>query len=136
VRARDRACVVVPMDGFHQPRAVRYRQGRESPDGYYEDAYDFAALRDALLGPLGPTGNGRYRTSVLDLRSDQRVAAEPGFAPAGLVVIVDGSFLQRPELDGSWDAVVFLRVSFDAARARGAARDSSLLGSTEDALRL
>lgn len=44
VRALGRPCVRVSMDGFHNPRATRYRKGRESPDGYYDDAYDFAGF--------------------------------------------------------------------------------------------
>jgi uridine kinase len=49
--------VRVSMDGFHHPRAVRDRQGRASPNGYYEDAYDLAGLRRHLLDPLGPDGD-------------------------------------------------------------------------------
>ena len=71
VRGLDRPCVNVTMDGFHHPRDVRYRQGRGSADGYYEDAYDFAALRRELLDPLGGPGDGRYRTAVIDLAADE-----------------------------------------------------------------
>ena len=57
--------------------ARRHRQGRESAIGYYEDAYDFGALARELLEPLGPAGNRRYRTSVIDLGTDT-ATAEPG----------------------------------------------------------
>src|SRR5579862_1240686 len=40
------------VDGFHQPRERRYRQGEYSAIGYYEDAYDYPAIIDGLLGPL------------------------------------------------------------------------------------
>lgn len=136
VSARGRPCVNVTMDGFHNPRAVRYRQGRESADGYYEDAYDFAALRTVLLDPLGPRGDGGYRTAVLDLARDEPVDAPMHRAPAGLVVIVDGSFLQRRDLGDVWDVVVFLRSSFETARVRGAARDAEHFGSAAEALRI
>jgi uridine kinase len=135
-RTRDRSTVVVSMDGFHQPRSVRYRQGRESATGYYEDAYDFDALRSELLSPLGPAGDGRFRTAVLDLATDQRVDAPPQSAEPGLIVIVDGSFLQRIDLIDAWDVTLFLRTGFDAARARGAARDAEQLGGLDNALRL
>ena len=42
--ARGRSAAHLSMDGFHNPRAVRHRQGRDSADGYYLDAYDFAAF--------------------------------------------------------------------------------------------
>ena len=32
--------VRTPVDGFHHPAAVRYRQGRSSPRGFYEDSHD------------------------------------------------------------------------------------------------
>jgi uridine kinase len=32
-----RACVRLPVDGFHNPRAIRYRRGRESGEGYYRE---------------------------------------------------------------------------------------------------
>ena len=133
VRALGRPCVGVSMDGFHNPRALRYRQGRDSADGYYEDAYDFAALRTALLDPLGAGGDLRYRTAVYDLGRDAPVDQPAELAPRDLVVIVDGTFLQRHELNNAWDVVVFLRASFDEARRRGATRDAELAGSAEAA---
>jgi uridine kinase len=42
------------IDGFHNPRELRYRRGRTSPEGFYLDSYDYAALRAHLLDPLGP----------------------------------------------------------------------------------
>jgi uridine kinase len=136
VQARDRPCMHISMDGFHHRRAVRYRRGRESADGYYEDAYDVAALRRSLLDPLGPNGDGRYRTAIIDLATDQPIEAPARRAATDLVVIVDGSFLQRDELIGAWDVVVFLRSSFEAASARGAARDAAQLGSVAEAQRI
>ena len=136
VRALGRPCVHVTMDGFHQPRAIRHRQGRESADGYYEDAYDFAALRRELLEPLGESGSRRYRTAVIDLATDMPADAASELAPDDLVLIVDGSFLQRPEIGGAWDRVIYLAASFDIARARGVARDAAQLGSPENAERL
>lgn len=136
VAVHGRPTARISMDGFHQPRAIRYRQGRESAAGYYEDAYDFASLRRCVLDSLGSAGDRSYRTAVRDLESDLEVVAPATNAPAELVVIVDGSFLQRGELTGGWDVVIYLDCSFEAARARGVARDSRQLGSSETAERL
>jgi uridine kinase len=136
VAARGRPTAHVTMDGFHNPRAIRYRQGRESAAGYYEDAYDFAALRRELLDPLDLGGSGTYRTAVLDLATDTPVDAPAQRAASGLVLIVDGSFLQKPEVRDAWDRAIYLRASFAAARERGATRDAAALGSKADALRL
>jgi uridine kinase len=133
VRERGRPCVHVSMDGFHNPRAVRYRQGRDSAAGYYEDAYDYTALRASLLDPLGDGGDRHYRTATYDLAHDAPVEHAVEVAPDGLVVVVDGTFLQRRELSNAWDVAVYLRVSFEAARARGTERDAESLGSLADA---
>jgi uridine kinase len=45
----------IRMDDFHHRRAHRYRQGKDSARGYYEDAYDFDALWQRVLTPLGRT---------------------------------------------------------------------------------
>jgi len=49
-------------------------------------------------------------------------------APVDSVLIVDGSFLQRPEILGHWDHRIFVNTSFEVALARGVARDALLLG--------
>jgi uridine kinase len=130
---RGRTVLHVSMDGFHHPRAVRYRQGRGSADGYYEDAYDFAAVRGVLLDPLGPDGDRRIRTAVIDLASDTPVDAPPLEVPDDAVLVVDGSFLQKPALRDAWDVVVYLRATFAAAAERGARRDAAALGGLDAA---
>ena len=67
VRARGRPCVRVSMEDFRQPSAVRFSRGRDSVEGYYENAYDYGVLRSELLHPLGPTGNGSYRSRFTTL---------------------------------------------------------------------
>jgi hypothetical protein len=60
------------VDGFHNPRSIRYRQGRDSPEGFFRDSYDYAQLKAVLLDPLSP---GHYRAAVFDHRSDLPVSA-------------------------------------------------------------
>ncbi|GHH33747.1 gamma-glutamylcyclotransferase [Lentzea cavernae] len=130
VAARGRSAAHLSMDGFHHPRAIRHRQGRDSADGYYLDAYDFSSFSRLVLEPLGPGGDRRYRSRIIDLRSDVAVDEPPVPAPDDLVLVVDGSFLQR-ELE--WDEVVFVDTPFAVARDRGTRRDTELLGGPEQA---
>lgn len=130
---RGEPVVAVTMDGFHHPRAIRHRQGRHSADGYYEDAYDLAAIPRELLDPLGPDGARRIRRAVIDLATDRPAADPPELVAADAVLVVDGSFLQRPELRDGWDLVVYLRASFEAAAERGARRDAEALGGLDEA---
>lgn len=136
VGERGRPVILLTFDGYHHPRERRYQQGRESADGYYEDAYDTAAMRRELLDRLGPDGDGWYRERVLDLATDERIVDEPVRAPKDAVLIVDGSFLQRPELAPGWDVIVYLDVAFEVAHARAVVRDAELVGGTERAAQL
>lgn len=133
IEERGRPVIPLSFDGFHNPRARRYQQGRESADGYYEDAYDTAAMRRELLDRLGPDGDGFYRDRVLDLATDEICCLETTPAPRDAVLIVDGSFLQRPELAPAWDVIVYLDVAFEVAHARAVVRDAELLGGKERA---
>jgi uridine kinase len=128
VNDRGRAARHLSIDGFHHPRARRYRQGRDSAIGYYQDAYDFESFATLVLQPLGPGGERRYRTAILDLATDQRLDEPPVQAPPGLVLVVDGSFFQRPELAAYWDQVIWVDTGFDVAKARGARRDERHFG--------
>ncbi len=128
VAARGRPAIHLTMDGFHHPRAHRHRRGRTSAEGYYEDAYDFGALAEHVLVGLGPEGDRRYRTRIIDLASDQQVDEPTRRAAADAVVIVDGSFMQRPETAGLWDQCAFLDTELSVARRRGIERDAAALG--------
>jgi uridine kinase len=111
------------VDNFHQPRALRYRQGRDSPDGFFEDSYDYPALLRCLLDPLSEGGDGRFRRAAFDHRRDEPVAAPLEAAPAGAILVLDGLFLHRRELREVWDFSVFLQVDFATSYARMARRD-------------
>ena len=113
------------VDGFHHPRAVRYRRGRDDPDGFWLDSYDYARLRAELLEPFGPDGDRRHRLAVHDVRTDAVLDGPLRPAPPDAVLVVDGIFLQRPELAGCFELVVWLDAPFEATYARMAVRDAS-----------
>lgn len=126
LRAAGREVVEASGDDFHHPREIRYRQGRGSAQGYYEDAYAYGGLASRLLAPLGPGGDGRVRLKYHDLETDAILDDEPVVdVGAGAVLVVDGSFLQRPELDGLWDLVIVLTASRAASAARQVVRDGA-----------
>lgn len=122
LRERGLAVVRASVDGFHHPRRARYQRGRDSPEGFYRDSYDYDALHDALLEPLAPGGSRRYRTATFDHRADEPVDVPVQEAPPGAILILDGIFLHRPELCEVWDLSVSLRVSFATSVPRGNAR--------------
>ncbi|HVV75501.1 MAG TPA: hypothetical protein VHC43_05645 [Mycobacteriales bacterium] len=126
--SEGRAVVLLDSDGFHHIRARRYRQGRDSARGYYDDAYDFGALADQVLRPLGPGGGLIYAAKVHDLATDAVVTEATAKAAPDAVVLLAATFIQRGDLRALWDEVVYLDATEEAALARGIARDASALG--------
>ena len=131
LRAKGREVIRTSIDGFHRPKVERYARGRHSAEGYYYDARDLPAINALLLDPLGPGGDGWYRTASFDLRSDLPIEQDPQFAPDDAILVVDGTFLQRPELRGGWDVAVFVETSEYVSEQRGMNRDTALLGGVE-----
>ena len=125
LRDAGRPVVRISVDDFHNPRAIRYRQGRDSPEGYWLDAFDYARLRTDVLEPLAPGGSRRYRPASHDLAGDRVLRPAAEVAPPDAVLVVDGVFLHRDELAGVWDFSVFLDVPFDVTVQRMAVRDGS-----------
>lgn len=135
LRIGGRKVVRASIDGFHRPRAERYAKGPNSPIGYFEDSFDYTALRDVLLDPLGPSGDGRYRTQVFDFKTDQPTDQADQEADRHAVLIFDGVFLLRAELRAHWDYSIFVEAPFDETLRRAIDRDAELMGGTEEVRR-
>ncbi|WP_229073392.1 AAA family ATPase [Actinoplanes sp. DH11] len=125
VRALGRPVARVSLDDFHHPRAVRYQWGRDSPEGFWRHAFNYARFHSDVLEPFGPGGNRRYRPAAHDLATDTERRPATRTAAAGTVLIVDGLFLHRNELVGAWDLSVFLDADFTETARRMAARDGT-----------
>ncbi|MDE1994421.1 MAG: uridylate kinase [Rhizobiaceae bacterium] len=135
--AADRRDVIrTTIDGFHRPKIERYARGRHSPEGYYHDARDLPAINALLLSPLGPGGNREYRTASFDLDSDRPIEQESKLASDNAILLVDGTFLQRPELLNGWDLAIFVETTEAVSAERGIGRDTERLGGTEAARQL
>ncbi len=128
-----RPVVLLNSDGFHHVRQRRYRQGRDSARGYYDDGYDFAALADRVLRPLGPSGDRVYAVKVHDLDTDEEIRDATAVAPKDAVLLFDATFIQRGALRELWDEVIYLDADEHVAIRRGVARDASALGGSEAA---
>jgi uridine kinase len=130
VEVQGRPAIRASLDGFHHPRAERYQQGENSPTGYYDDSFDYAALRAILLRPLGPGGSRLYQRANFDYHADAPLPAKMEHAGENAVLLVDGIFLLRPELDGLWDYRIFVDVAFETALQRALVRDQPLFGAS------
>ena len=122
---QGRPVVRVSVDDFHHPRAIRYARGRDSPEGFWLDAFDYARLLSDVLVPLGPGGTREFKPAAHSLATDRVLDPPAQRAAPGSVIVVDGLFLHRDELAQCWEFSVFLDVPFSVSLARMAAREGS-----------
>lgn len=125
VAARGRPVFRASVDDFHQPRALRYRQGKRSARGYFADSFDYRTLEAVLLTPLSPGGSRRIRRKAFDYRTDSAVDSPRETVPENAILLFDGVFLHRPELVHHWDLSIFLAASFEETVARMVRRDGA-----------
>ncbi|GAB3277625.1 nucleoside/nucleotide kinase family protein [Microbacterium lacusdiani] len=122
VLGATRDVVRVSIDGFHHPRERRHRRGRQSPEGFWLDSYDYAAFRQEVIEPFR-SGLGAYLPAAHDLETDRMLDGPRFSTPTGATLLVDGIFLHREELADCWDLTVFLDVPFGVSVPRIAERD-------------
>ncbi|MBC8504544.1 MAG: hypothetical protein ISR58_03855 [Anaerolineales bacterium] len=125
IEARCRPVIRASIDGFHNPKEIRYRQGADSARGYYQDSFNNQAIIEKLLNPLGPEGNKEYVRMVYDYRVDAANHEPPREAPSDGILIFDGVFLLRPELISYWDFRIFVEAGFAVSVPRAVQRDLS-----------
>lgn len=113
----------VSIDDFHNPRKVRYQQGRESPAGFLEDSFDVDALVDRVLRPAGPGGSRSIIDAVFDHRTDTPRTPTPTQLADSAIVILDGVFLHQPAILPHLDLTVWLDVPFEVSVKRMAHRN-------------
>ena len=117
-----REVIRASIDGFHHPKRLRHMRGKDSPAGYYYDSFDYEAVILRLLKPLGPAGDRLYRTSVFDHTTDTELTSYTMTASENAILIFDGVFLLRPELNRYWNLRIFVNVSIEVARERAVSR--------------
>jgi hypothetical protein len=61
LRSRGREVIRASAEGFHLPRAQRYRRGEFSPEANYHDSFDYGTLRRVLLDRSSTLSGSEYR---------------------------------------------------------------------------
>lgn len=112
------------IQDFHRPRTERYVAGRDSPEGYYRDSFDYRTFRRVLIDPFAMAGSTGFQTASFDTKRDALVLSSWRTADADAVLIVDGIFLLRPELREMWNYSVLLDVPPAVAYERLALSDA------------
>ncbi|WP_240777989.1 uridine kinase [Nonomuraea basaltis] len=122
------------LDDFKRPWKDRHLYDRESGEGYYRNAYDYDAVKRLLLGPCrSPEAMQCALCSIDPLTQLDHSATETPLA-ADSMLIVDGVFAFRPEIDEYWDFRIWLDVDAELSVRRGAARDQDWAGSEAESI--
>lgn len=118
-----RAVFQASLDDFHRSRAERTARGAASSEGYYRDSFDYSTLRRVLLEPFKLGGSTAFVTAAFDYHRDAPVQSKWRTGPQDAILVVDGLFLNRPELAGLWNYSIWLDVPRELAEQRLLERD-------------
>lgn len=124
IAAAGRPVLRASLDDFKRPWRERHQYDRLSGPGYYRNAFDLAAIRGLLLGPAGPDGTGRCVLCLRDPLTQREHTDVVTTAAADAVLVVDGVFAFRSELDELWDHRIWLAVPAELSVRRGTDRDA------------
>jgi uridine kinase len=128
-RRTSREVIRAGIDYFKRAPELRTAYPIDSAESYYLDMWDYDAVRNQLLLPLGPDGDRGYVVGVRDSSARTVLDAPVQIATPDAVLLADGAFLQRPELDDHWDFRIYVHVGFDVVLRRGTARDHAWMDS-------
>lgn len=134
ISSAGRPVLRATLDDFKKPWKDRHLYDRESGEGYYRNAYDYDAARRLLLDPCRTQQAMSCVLCSIDplTQQDHSSVATP-LAPDA-VLIVDGVFAFRPEINDYWDFRVWLEVDAELSVQRGADRDQDWAGSEAEAI--
>jgi phosphoglycolate phosphatase len=122
LRSIGRKCLVIHMDDFHNPLALR-RQGSDEIDAYYQNAFNYSQLTGEILEPLQNTGRLDKDVLCLNLDTDRYEILRHFDADPDTVVLLEGVLLFRPPVSEYLDGKVFLHIDFDEMLERARVRD-------------
>jgi len=128
---------ILSIDDFHNPRAVRHRQGRDSSVGYFEDSFDYESLIIQVLEPLKNSAGDRAAIvpKAHNLITDLKIQCDSITIESRSLVILEGIFLLRDELINYLDFKIFLDVPFQESVRRMSLRDGSVNDPEDASLR-
>ena len=128
---RGRPVLRASLDDFKRPWSERHLYDRLSGEGYYRNAFDREAACTLLLEPADPAADGIVALCSIDPITQIDHAAVKSVMPANGVLIVDGVFAYRPEINHYWDLRIWIDVDPELSVRRGIERDAAMDGSAE-----
>jgi uridine kinase len=122
--------MIFHLDDFIHKKEVRYNEDYEEWYCYYHLQWRYDYLIQKLLQPL-KSGLEVNETVEVYNRETDSYAQRNIEIPIGTTVIVEGVFLQRPELRSYFETVIYLEMNQEMRLKRISNRDT-YMGSKED----
>ncbi|GAA3392243.1 hypothetical protein GCM10020369_53200 [Cryptosporangium minutisporangium] len=134
ISAGGRPVLRATLDDFKKPWRDRHLYDRESGQGYYRNAFDYESVTRLLLQPAAPDGSGECVLCSIDPLTQVQHRDVVAVAAADAVLIVDGVFAFRPQINDFWDFRVWLDVDERSSVHRGTRRDQGWAGAHAEAV--
>ncbi len=119
--------IQVTIDGYHNFKNIRYKQGRDSAKGYYEDAYNENEFVEKVL-KSSQNDSPFYVEKIHDLETDEEIIPKKNKLTKQHIILTDGAYLFKEIYRKHWDLKIYLQTDFKTAKMRGIERDKDLLG--------
>jgi uridine kinase len=119
--------IQVTIDGYHNSKEIRYKQGRDSAKGYYEDAYNETAFIENIL-KSSQKEQPFYIEQIHDLETDEQINPIRKELTDKHIILTDGAYIFKKIYREHWDLKIYLQTDFNTALKRGIQRDLVLLG--------
>jgi uridine kinase len=135
VSEKGRPVLRSSLDHFHPPgHKYRSSERRYTPASYYAEGYDYATFRAFVLDPLRASGSRSCRLAFWDSFNDVPFPEHWTDVPSGVIVVIDGIFLLRPDLRQYWDYTIWVDIDWESMLERAGKRDAAWIGSAEIAI--
>lgn len=121
---QKRKIINASIDNFHNNEIIRYKKGKDSPEGFYFDSFNYKLLKNKLLNPF-LSGEGKYIDIAFDCVLNSEVNSTSKSIEKNSILIMEGIFLLRSELIKYWDLKIFLDVDFNITLERNIQRSKN-----------
>jgi len=120
------------MDAFYNPKEIRRKNTQDPVKGYVRDSFNYAAVLDSVLAPLGPQGSRRLTPAIYDFRTESEICPQPVIVSDASILLFEGVLLFPPVLTSHFDIKLYIDVSEEVAVKRACERDGSALKQADE----
>lgn len=117
----NRQIVKISVDGFHNSENQRYKKGRNSPEGYRYDSFNFNVFEEEVLKSLN-FSSPRFIPVIFDYKTNTPIERKPEKVSADAIILIEGIFLFQKKLLDYFDYTIFLDASFEVIVRRAIER--------------